>query len=349
MNPAAHSNFESLSNELLLEVFEYLDAYDLYLTFHALNQRINALLRRANLHILLESSKNDENVLNGILSFFTPSQVRVLSLNIDNTTLAKQFVSFTDQNLYSLNIYKRHGNALFEIIPCLSRSSRIKYLRIDEAFVYGVSSTRSLFDLIFIEYSAYFTSLVVASISFHYYTKASRVQTVFPHLRHLSLAKITLTSTLTDFLSSSTPNLRSLVILPTIQDYLSPTFALKQIRQLHLRCTYNFEYVASLIKIFPSLRRLKIDYVNYSRNLPSTNPICKSLTEENLPHLKQLTIDFEPAVELEIVKSFTTNEFWSAKKLNVIRTMNKMESRCPMVKSIYFGSRLHSLIEKRFI
>ncbi|CAF0848799.1 unnamed protein product [Adineta ricciae] len=346
MNPAAHSNFESLSNELLLEVFEYLDAYDLYQTFHALNQRINALLRRANLHVLLESSKNDTTVLNGILSFFTPSQVRVLSLNIDNTTLAKQFVSFTDQNLYSLCVYKQHGNALSEIIPCLSKSSRIKYLRIDEAFAYGVSSTRSLFDLIFIEYSDYFISLAVAVISFHYRTQASRVQTVFPHLRHLSLAKISLTSTLTDFLRSSTPNLRSLAISPTVQDYLSPAFALAQIRQLHLRYTYNFEYVASLIKMFPSLRRLKIDYVNYPQNFSNINQICKSLTEEHLPYLKQLTIDFEPCVELEIMKSFTIGEFWSAKKLSVIRTMNIMESRCPMVKSIYFGSRLHSLMTK---
>jgi len=47
------STFETMSNELFMELFEYFDLYSLYLTFYSLNSRINSIICHCQVHVNL--------------------------------------------------------------------------------------------------------------------------------------------------------------------------------------------------------------------------------------------------------------------------------------------------------
>ncbi|CAF3211177.1 unnamed protein product [Rotaria sp. Silwood2] len=49
------TSFEDLSNELLCEIFDYLNAFDLFLAFTSLNERISTILKYIYLHIMVDS------------------------------------------------------------------------------------------------------------------------------------------------------------------------------------------------------------------------------------------------------------------------------------------------------
>lgn len=49
------SSIEQLPNELLIEIFEYISAYDLYHTFFNLNSRLNSIINSLqNLHLIFQ-------------------------------------------------------------------------------------------------------------------------------------------------------------------------------------------------------------------------------------------------------------------------------------------------------
>ncbi len=60
-----------------------------------------------------------------------------------------------------------------------------------------------------------------------------------------------------------------------------------------------------------------------------------------MPHLKQLTIDFDQSIDEDIAKIFYTGEFWSRKKVKIKMIINKTQSRYRLVKTIYFGNEWH--------
>jgi len=47
------STFETMSNELFMELFEYFDLYSLYLTFYSLNSRFNSIICHCQVHVNL--------------------------------------------------------------------------------------------------------------------------------------------------------------------------------------------------------------------------------------------------------------------------------------------------------
>ncbi|CAF0828163.1 unnamed protein product [Rotaria sordida] len=48
------STFEMMSNELIMELFEYFDLYSLYLTFYSLNSRFNSIICYCQVHVNLD-------------------------------------------------------------------------------------------------------------------------------------------------------------------------------------------------------------------------------------------------------------------------------------------------------
>ncbi|CAF2518229.1 unnamed protein product [Rotaria sp. Silwood2] len=48
------STFETMSNELIMELFEYFDLYSLYLTFYSLNSRFNSIVCHCQVHVNLD-------------------------------------------------------------------------------------------------------------------------------------------------------------------------------------------------------------------------------------------------------------------------------------------------------
>ena len=47
------STFETMSNELVMEIFEYFDLYSLYLTFYSLNYRLDSIIYHSQVHVNL--------------------------------------------------------------------------------------------------------------------------------------------------------------------------------------------------------------------------------------------------------------------------------------------------------
>jgi hypothetical protein len=93
--------------------------------------------------------------------------------------------------------------------------------------------------------------------------------------------------------------------------------------------------------MFPCLRRLHTDWENSQRSQVINGTQWQELIEKYLPHLKQLTIDFDEGTDAEIVKTFYTGDFWSTKRVKVKTLINKTASRFPLVKTIYFGRQWH--------
>ncbi|CAF4952474.1 unnamed protein product, partial [Rotaria sp. Silwood1] len=48
------STLETMSNELVMELFEYFDLYSLYLTFYSLNSRFNSIICHCQVHVSLD-------------------------------------------------------------------------------------------------------------------------------------------------------------------------------------------------------------------------------------------------------------------------------------------------------
>ncbi|CAF1397839.1 unnamed protein product [Adineta steineri] len=105
--------FEDLSNELLFNIFEYFDAYQLHSTFRQLNNRFNSLLTKVRVHFDL-----DPIPLNEFFSF-------VLSLN------HHQILSFTSRKL------EKTRSWLFDNDDVLQQFSKISALTLFDV-TYGI-------------------------------------------------------------------------------------------------------------------------------------------------------------------------------------------------------------------
>ncbi|CAF4077973.1 unnamed protein product [Rotaria sordida] len=80
---ASGSYLEPLSNELLLEIVEYLDVYELFTAFYGLNHRFNDLIRQCYLHVRFDPSRKSIETRNLITSTIDSSHVRELSYYYD--------------------------------------------------------------------------------------------------------------------------------------------------------------------------------------------------------------------------------------------------------------------------
>ncbi|UJR20530.1 hypothetical protein I4U23_023657 [Adineta vaga] len=342
MKNTTPNQFESLSNELLLEIFEYLDAYNLYQCFHGLNQRINTLLRHVNLSVLIQSQNQHQTILNEVLSFFNPSQIRILSANTPTTSIIKQFVSLTDRNLHSLHMSQQNGVTVHEIVQCLSKNNDLKDLRIDEIYTFSSTPIPSTINTLFIDHASRFQSLNTLSLCLAAYKEFPQIEAVFPQLRRLAINRCYWSEDFVKFLHHSTPNLRSLqVSFYSNYNYAPPKIFLEQIRELDINCSSASIHNEAFLINFPALHRLRVICSTSDPRSVCNGEQWAKLIEKYVPHLKQLTLDYDLGADSELVESFTVGDFWSTKKINVIKIMSKISFRCPLVKSIYFGSKWH--------
>jgi hypothetical protein len=336
------NQLELLSNELLLEIFEYLDAYNLYQAFHGLNHRMNTLLQSANLHIILKSSYKNKSVWDTLTSFLNPLQIRVLSSYDDDVKINKRFLSSAVKNLYSVRLYNISVKSINEICQRLSNDNQIKSLYITEQYTYRGSDNHSSIDTVFVDHGHQFTSLINLSLAIGGFKEFPMVSFVFSQLRHLSIQSCYYTLNFFQFLQDRAPNLRSLKFLGYVSGNPVPSqFVIKHVHELHIQYPEALRSLAILLSMFPCLRRLRIEWVNSQRSQVVDGTQWQELIEKYLPQLKQLTIDFDEGTDAEIVKTFYTGDFWTKKRVNVKTLINKTGSRFPLVKTIYFGRQWH--------
>jgi hypothetical protein len=333
------NRLESLSNELFLEIFEYIDAYSLYEAFYGLNHRINSLLRLAQLHILYNSSNENKAVWDAISSFFSPSQIRVLS-SYDDIDISEPFLSAVKENLYSVRLYQKNPNSLDKIFQHLHKNNQIKCLHVTEKMPDRTPKNLQIPDLLFVNHAHRFISLVNLSLSTYGTNNVPIVSIVFSQLRHLSIKNCYWTTNLVRFLHDNTPNLRSLKF--SSYSYMvdvSSELSLKHIHELHMDCPGTISNLQTIFAKFPSLRRLHVGCQDTGRSNIVNGTQWQALIEKYFPTLKQLTIDFNEGVDEEIATTFYTGEFWLTKKVKVKMLVNKTSSRYRLVKTIYFGKQ----------
>ncbi|CAF1644962.1 unnamed protein product [Rotaria sordida] len=104
--------FEDLSNEVLYEIFDYLNAFDVFLTFTSLNERISTILKYIRLHIIVDS--------------IIPN---ALSINKDDLPIVASLKKFDLQILTQFDIH-----SLSLILYCMPNLQDINFTFITEYF-----------------------------------------------------------------------------------------------------------------------------------------------------------------------------------------------------------------------
>ena len=337
MCAAACDRLERLSNELLLDIFEYLDGYDLCQAFYGLNNRISTLLQSAHLHILHSASKKSESVWNTLQSFIDPSQVRHLSTNYE-IDIDKHFLPFCYKNNHSLRLQQIPIQYIKQICEYLPLDNQIKSLHIQDKWMSGSQSDTSLLDLILVNHAHQFHSIINLSLlpSTIKYDFVHSPTTV-PQLRRLSINNYYHHIIFFQFLQDNTPNLRSLKLVGYFNRLNSSSYALKHIKELDIGQLNDLVVLQNVLSSFPSLRRLCINWQESRRNPFFNGSQWQQLIERYLPDLKQWTVTFDEGMDEDSVKTFYSGEFWASKKVKVKMLINKAQSRYRLVKSIYFG------------
>ncbi|CAF1365042.1 unnamed protein product [Rotaria sordida] len=87
--------FEHLSNDLFYEIFDYLDAYDIYKAFSKLNIRFYNLLTFSSLPLKINLSKQSESILEHCCrNVIIPNKHRILSLHLNGDSLINNFFTY---------------------------------------------------------------------------------------------------------------------------------------------------------------------------------------------------------------------------------------------------------------
>ncbi|CAF0863412.1 unnamed protein product [Didymodactylos carnosus] len=117
-------------NELLLEIFQYVDTFDLYRAFDNLNHRINCILNDVPLKLDLSTVRDEKHIQHLYKHFIQPKRYQFVSLKIPKHQKCPSLTSLNiDQfsNLSRLNIYNPSIKQLSQIqpltFPCLKSLS----------------------------------------------------------------------------------------------------------------------------------------------------------------------------------------------------------------------------------
>jgi len=128
-----------------------------------LNHRLNTLLQSAHLEFLYDSSKVDKTVWDTLTSFFSPSQMRILS-SYDDINIDERFLYAGNENLHSVRLYEVNQEYIDQIFQLFSNNNQVKCLYVEEKREYRKRKTLSIVDLLLDDHSHRFVSLFDLSI-----------------------------------------------------------------------------------------------------------------------------------------------------------------------------------------
>jgi len=114
--------FENLSNELIYEIFEFLDLHHAFQTFYNLNKRFQNLFIHLNLPIKINISSISKSTFQHYLEYvITPHAKQIISLRLSNPFSGNMFSSFTElTNLKTLVIHNIKSTYVEDVIYNLS-------------------------------------------------------------------------------------------------------------------------------------------------------------------------------------------------------------------------------------
>ena len=338
MSLLSSTRFEWLSNEILLGIFEYLSAYHMYQAWYGLNARINALIQWVPSHIRYDGSMVDPIIWNAVTSCHQSSKIRMLScfgdMKIDRRILINPM-----ENLRTIVLNNMPLESIDEVCKFILPDNQIKCLSIQ-------SRSRGWYNghsqyiprCLLVEHSIRFQSLTHLSLVYHYEDFPDTL-IILPHLRYLSLVNVKFSHNLLRSMQMTMPSLRSLRFQGAHYSLTPSSMVVQHVHELSIsaQAQRDISFLISTLSNFPSLRRLHIDS-EYDRRYPILNgPIFQQLIEKYLPHLKQLTIDFNPGVDKEVLSTFRKGEFWLKKRVKGTKLIDPTDSRHSVISTIFFG------------
>ncbi len=132
-----NTRLENLSNEILYEIFEYLDGCFVYNTFTNLNTRFEYLLKYSSLPLKLNLSWTSKSTFEQYSKhIIAPNLTRILSLHIPNPLAIKFFLSsFSIESsfirLESLNLGRMNSDCIISLLTHLKSLPRFFSLSIN--------------------------------------------------------------------------------------------------------------------------------------------------------------------------------------------------------------------------
>lgn len=243
--------FETLANELILEIFEYLNIFDRYEGFYDLNQRLNSLLEYQNASLTIDFRSISKTQFNRFSTDHLPrliDQVTCLHLSNDDATPNLPEIFFSLQ------------------IPIDS------FVHLESLFLYGIQSFKLFFELIFqCHRLTLLHHLQMKKCYFSYSTLEMKILInkiwTLPHLISCKIDQITSRQMVLTSLIRSSQTLKSLTLEKTILDNrdLSSIFHSSPFLQhfkINYLCGFNDENID-----FPSLVSLTSLHLTFHGSL----------------------------------------------------------------------------------
>lgn len=133
-------NLESLANEILLDIFEYLDVVRLFRAFHDLNRRFNALLRIGYGECCLDFRGISKNEFDSFCEEHLPSLIdRIVTWHVsdgnETPTLVQSFLSSSNHFVYlqSLSLYDM--NSIDMVSQLIKQYPHLRHLNLTEFYI----------------------------------------------------------------------------------------------------------------------------------------------------------------------------------------------------------------------
>ncbi|CAF2116730.1 unnamed protein product [Rotaria magnacalcarata] len=318
--------FENLSNEIVYEIFEYLDAYHVYQAFYNLNKRFRNILMLSSLPIKLNTSNISKSSFHNYYEqFIVPNENRVSSMYLSHPFIADLILPASENivrfsQLKTLVIENIDSEYLENILEHLAALSKLSLLIINS--VYNIHSKNIVYERIFrlpalkrcvlslndigICYSL--PQNVGTFSSIEYLIIKNEVSLVelmsllsyVPHLRYLSI----------DHLCHSYP-----------ERYKDFPLVLKDLTHVNLklqRITFDY-FESSIMKFFHHLQVLRIstsndiEYLNATRWEKVISSYMSQLRVFDIEHEHVLKNGTDINLYQNLTNQFTTS-FWTKRK-----------------------------------
>ncbi|CAF3338585.1 unnamed protein product [Rotaria sp. Silwood2] len=190
------TQFEDLSNDIFLEIFDYLDAVNIFFAFTSLNSRISSILNLINLHVNIRSTHYHHQVkfLSNHLKFHSD---QVISLKIydeicdQDNVIIYLFNRHNFINLYSCIFYSIKSSPELNIVhKKLSKLTKLVLFRINQSRVIEQDKLNTSDAHKFSQWILVDTPLTLRSTAlfFHYnHSQIAKALIITTNLAHLQI------------------------------------------------------------------------------------------------------------------------------------------------------------------
>lgn len=348
MSESTVTRLESLSNEILLDIFEYLDWRTLHRTFSRLNSRLESLINNGRLHLFLQDEFEENDVSTDESLIFNPERVRILTVvnpeRLDHLNLSKM------TNLITVTLSQVNFDLIEFFFDNLTEIHSIKNLCIDEFSLRyqdfdHVESCYKLLDRYGHRLSS-LTSLSFRSSNFNFLDMA-KLNHEFTSLKYFKVSQPNITRELLQFIWKKTPKLEFLSVDSRYRlDFAEKPMphVMESVKQLDLIIKYSDLAILHFLNLFPNLKQLRCNYrirSIYEDVLVIEN--WKKILEMSLKNLEGFTLNFtESHICCRNYSTLETDEFWLKKNLRLTFISDIATPHQLSVKSISFGKEWHT-------